>query len=133
MDQQNIRQGLIDTDILIDASRGLAQAGEFLNSLLCGSGVTISAVSAMELIAGCQNAGQLGSIKQVLRQFTSLPITPDICSRAQALMEAYTLSHGLMLPDALVAATALQSDLALYTRNIRHYRMISELVIIQPY
>ena len=133
MEQPTLRHGLIDTDILIDASRGLPQAGDFLNEMLAGNGITISVVSAMELIAGCRDSVQLANTKQLLTSFTIAPLTEPISSSALNLMASFTLSNGLLLPDALVAATALESGIALYTRNIRHFKMIPELLIIQPY
>lgn len=48
-------------------------------------------------------------------------------------MELFYLSHGLILPDALIAATAMEHNLKLYTRNTRHFRMIPELKVNQPY
>ncbi len=133
MEQQALRNGLIDTDVLIDASRGLAQAREFLNEVSNGGGIIISVISAMELTSGCRDTAQLSSVKQFLAGVTVVPITEAVSVRARQLMETFVLSHGLMLPDALIAATALESSLALYTRNIRHYKMIPELLIIQPY
>lgn len=133
MEQPTHRHGLIDTDILIDASRGVARAGEFLNVMLAGDGVSISVITAMELIVGCRDTTQLTNVKQLLSTFNIMPLTEAISGRAQRLMEAFTLSHRLLMPDALAAATALQSDIALYTRNIRHFKMIPELLIIQPY
>ena len=41
--------GLIDTDILIDAMRGLPDAVAFVSALQTAGGVQISVVSAMEL------------------------------------------------------------------------------------
>jgi predicted nucleic acid-binding protein len=133
VEQPTHRHGLIDTDILIDASRGLACAGEFLNEILAGEGVVISAISAMELASGCRDTAQLAMVKGVLTRFSVVPLTESVSSRARTLIETFTLSHRLGIPDALIAATALESGLALYTRNIRHYRMIPELLIIQPY
>jgi len=133
VEQPTLRHGLIDTDILIDASRGLAQAGEFLNEMLAGDGVTVSVITAMELVVGCRDSAQLTNVKQLLASFTIAPVTEAISARAQGLVETFSLSHGLLPPDALVAATALESGIALYTRNIRHFKMIPELLIIQPY
>ena len=133
MEEAADQAALIDTDILIDASRGLIQAGVLLNDILRGPGISTSAISAMELIAGCRDSGHLSNIKQLLRQFSILPVTPEVTQRALTLMETFTLSHGLALPDALIAATAIESGIALYTRNVRHFRMIPELLIIQPY
>lgn len=48
------------------------------------------------------------------------------------LMEGYSLSHKLSLPDALIAATALVHDLELYTLNSKDFRFISTLKRYQP-
>ena len=50
---------LIDTDILVDALRGITDAVDFLASLQADSALQISVISAMELIAGCRNAREL--------------------------------------------------------------------------
>jgi predicted nucleic acid-binding protein len=133
VEQPPLRHGLIDTDILVDASRGFSGSGEFLNEMLAADGIVISAISSMELISGCRDGVQLAKLKEAMARFSIVPLTEAISNRAQTLMEAFTLSHRLGIPDALIAATALESGLALYTRNIRHYKMIPELLIIQPY
>ena len=48
-------------------------------------------------------------------------------------MQSFSLSHGLLLPGALIAATALEDDWKLYTKNVRHFRMIPGLNIVRPY
>ncbi len=133
MEQPTLRRGLIDTDILVDWSRGFTQATEFLNEAFGSTGITISAVTVLELIAGCRNSAQLADVKRSLARFTVLPLNERVSNITQSLMEEFTLSHGLLLADALIAAAALDSGLALYTKNIRHFRMIPELLIIQPY
>ncbi|MBP6676490.1 MAG: PIN domain-containing protein, partial [Vitreoscilla sp.] len=45
------------------------------------------------------------------------------------LMEAMTLSHGLQMGDALIAATALEHGLPLLTGNVRHFAAIPSLLI----
>jgi predicted nucleic acid-binding protein len=47
------------------------------------------------------------------------------------LMESYALSHSLTIPDALIAATALDHDLSPYTLNIRDFRFIPELKLFR--
>jgi predicted nucleic acid-binding protein len=133
LDDQSLRAALIDTDILVDASRGIGEAGQLLDVHLRGDGITISAVSAMELVAGCRDAAQLKEVKEFLSVVRIVPISEAVSERAQSLMEAYSLSHGLLLPDALIAATALQADLALCTRNVRHFSMIADLHVVTPY
>ena len=88
MDQPPHRHGLVDTDILIDASRGIAQAGEFLNEIKRHVGITVSVISTMELVAGCRDSAQLRQTKSFLEQLTTLPLSEAISNRAQNLMDS---------------------------------------------
>lgn len=125
--------GLIDTDILIDAERGLADAVTFLAAQHAVAGVRISIVSAMELITGCRNSAELAKVRQFLQSVTILPIDVAISQAAFGMVESFNLSHGSRIPDALIAATALISGLPLYTKNVRHFQMIAPSSIIRPY
>ncbi|MBL8187717.1 MAG: type II toxin-antitoxin system VapC family toxin [Acidobacteria bacterium] len=127
------RQGVIDTDILIDATHKLPDALNVLAAQLVIGGIKISIVSAMELIQGSRNSSELSQIQQFLRQVSVIPINAQTSQTAKELMEQFFLSHGLVIPDALIAATALENDLTLYSKNIRHYKMIPNLSVIRPY
>lgn len=124
--------GVIDSNILIHAMNGVVDAVAFLEEWQ-GIGVQISIVSAMELIAGCRDKTEMAELQKFFQRCTFLPITATVSQVAFRLMESFYLSHGLVLPDALIAATAMEHDLTLYTRNTRHFRMIPELKIRQPY
>ena len=124
--------GVIDSNILIDAMNGVVAAVAFLAEQQ-ETEVQISIVSAMELIAGCRDKTEMRELQKFLERCTFLPITATISQVAFQLMESFYLSHGLTLPDALIAATAIEHDLTLYTRNTRHFRMIPQLEINQPY
>ena len=47
--------------------------------------------------------------------------------QAIALMESLTLSHGLQMGDALIAATALEQWLTLLTGNVKYFRAVGGL------
>ena len=64
-----------------------------------------------------------------LRQAEVRPITETITFRATELMETMTLSHGLQMGDALIAATALEHGIPLLTGNVRHFAAIPALRI----
>ena len=123
---------VIDSNILIDAMNGIVDAVVFLEEQQMAE-VQISVVSAMELIAGCRDKTEMRELQRFLQRCKLLPISAAASHVAFQLMESFYLSHGLVLPDALIAATALEHDLTLYTRNTRHFRMIPELKISQPY
>lgn len=58
-----------------------------------------------------------------------LPVTTAISTRAMALIDQLALSCGLRLPDALIAATAIQHHLPLLTGNAKHFEPIEGLTI----
>lgn len=49
-----------------------------------------------------------------------------------ALLKTYRLSHGLLIADALIAATALTLDISIVSKNQKDYRFISGLRLL-PY
>ena len=55
-----------------------------------------------------------------------------ISERAVELLRRYRLSHGLLVPDALIAATSLFWDIPFLTKNQRDYRFIEGLNLL-PY
>ena len=67
-----------------------------------------------------------------MRRFASVPVDAAICERAVDLVRRYHLSHGLLLADALIAATALVHALLLLTKNARDFRFVTGLTL-EPY
>ncbi|HRQ38276.1 MAG TPA: type II toxin-antitoxin system VapC family toxin [Chloroflexota bacterium] len=99
---------VVDTDILIDAGRGVAQAVNFLAALEKQGTVAISVVTQMELMVGCQNKRELQGLGKFLQRFYLLKLDEAVTDEAVKLLEQYRLSHGLLIPDALIAATAIR-------------------------
>lgn len=125
--------GLIDTDIIIDAQRGMPSAVAFLTAQRTASGVHISIISAMELVIGCRNADELAQVQEFIRYVKVEATSMEASRTAYHLMESFFLSHGLLIPDALIAGTAITCGLTLYTKNVRHFVMIPNLVVVRPY
>ncbi|KNZ32898.1 MAG: twitching motility protein PilT [Methylibium sp. NZG] len=119
---------LVDTDVLIWHLRGYPQATRRLDEL--GS-LTLSAISWLEVLQGMRNKAELVAVKKMLqhRAATLLPVSEAITQRAIELMEAITLSHGLQMGDALIAATALDHGLPVLTANIKHFGAVDGLKV----
>lgn len=119
---------LVDTDVLIWHLRGLPQATRRLDQL---PNLIISAVTWLELLQGFRNKAEMVAVQKSfeMRKAQRLPLTSTITDRATALMESLTLSDGLQLGDALIAATALEHNLTLLTGNIKHFESIAQLKI----
>ena len=124
---------LIDTDVLIDYTRGVADAAAFLSARRMAGELRTSIVSAMELVRGCLNGVELRMVQRLLAAMVIVPINEAVSQRAYNLVGTYALSHALDIPDALIAATALEHELTVFTVNIRDFRMIPALDVIRPY
>ena len=85
----------------------------------------------MELVRGCRNRLELERLSKDLnrRQAVILPVSEAISERAMALLEAHSLGDGLLLADALIAATAIEHGLTLSSANSKHFRPIQGLVL----
>jgi len=59
--------------------------------------------------------------------FIVLPFTENIGHRASIYIEEYTLSSGLRYGDAIIAATAVENNIPLFSSNTKHFKMIKEL------
>ena len=59
--------GVIDSNILIDAMNGIVDAVAFLAEQQV-TGIQISIVSAMELIAGCRNKTEMTELLRMIPQ-----------------------------------------------------------------
>ena len=119
---------LVDTDVLIWHLRGYPQATRRLDEL--GS-LTLSAISWLEVLQGMRNKAELVAVKKMLdkRSARLLPVTETITLRAIELMESLTLSHGLQMGDALIAATAIEHQLPVLTANVKDFSAVEALQV----
>lgn len=122
---------IVDTDILIDAGRQIPEAIEYLRSREATSTLAVSSVTQMEMIIGCRNKREYADLEKFLRRFRILPLTSDISDMAVNLLSQYNLSHGLLIADALIAATAITYSESLATKNQRDFRFIDGLDLLQ--
>ncbi|GAA4792015.1 hypothetical protein GCM10023231_19950 [Olivibacter ginsenosidimutans] len=57
----------------------------------------------------------------------------EISTVALQLIEKYTLSHHLDVPDAFIATTAIVKGISLYTLNLKHFKYIDGLKLYTDY
>lgn len=121
---------LIDTDILIDVGRNISEAVNCLQNIKSSSGLAISVVTKMELIIGCANKREMQILDSFLQQFHLIKIDDSISDKAVELLGLYRLSHGLLIADSLIAATAIVWGYPFITKNQRDYRFIQGLNLL---
>ncbi len=107
---------LVDTDIFIDHLRGAVELKAGKHRL------SYSVVTRAELFAGSEGTG---AAARLLAPFREIPVDRPIAERAGRIRR----ESGLRLPDALIAATALERKLSLATRNTKHFEDVRGLKI----
>jgi len=89
--------GLIDSDILIDLERGIADAMDFFAAQHRLGRVQISSISAMELIQGCRNKLEITKVEKSLLSMVIHEVSAAESRHARAWLTQFSLSHGLKL------------------------------------
>jgi len=119
---------LFDSDVLIWVLRDHVAAEQFVAD---GDTRSLSIITYMELVQGARDRQDLHRVKSMLHDFgfEMIPLSEAIGHRASIYLEEHTLSSGLEMADALVAATAVERNLRLGTANLKHYRPIKDLEI----
>ena len=56
--------------------------------------------------------------------FELITLDDKISKTSINLIRTYARSHGLLFPDSLIAASALESGIKLFTKNIRDFTFI---------
>ena len=117
-----------DTNLFIAIFKGEAH----LKSWVEKSDSAINTIIYLELIQGAKNKAEVAKIEKYLNRFELLHFDKAVSQKSIELVRTYSKSHGLMMPDAIVAATCLENDLTLITYNVKDFRFIDGLKILRP-
>jgi predicted nucleic acid-binding protein len=121
---------LVDTDIFIKIYRGDKEKHKAIAPIQ--DNLAISAITAIELMMGAKNKKKQIEVSKTIKAYFFCDITSAIGARAFTLVKKYGLSHFIGVADALIAATAIENKISLYTDNISDYEFIKELKLYKP-
>ncbi|MEO1451557.1 MAG: type II toxin-antitoxin system VapC family toxin [Bacteroidota bacterium] len=92
--------------------------------------VLISVVTEWEVLAGARNKQAYDSLRKALKRYNIIELGSEISQHAGILLKTYQLSHGMSIPDALIAATSIKYGLKLKTSNIKDFQFIPGLELM---
>ena len=119
-----------DTNIIIELYKGNPAILKTLKSI-GQQNISVSIITAGELIYGALNKRELARIKKDIAHLQILGIDEAVCDKFLTLMSTYALSHQLSLPDGFIAATALAHQIPLYTLNKKDFKYIKGLKLYE--
>jgi tRNA(fMet)-specific endonuclease VapC len=122
---------VIDTSLFIEHLRAKNKTQTTLFQLSSTELRYASAITVYELLTGATDAMKIASVRHELQGLLILPFTTQVSEKAAEISHNLR-RRGLMieLPDSLIAATALVSDLPIKTLNIRHFERVEGLVLV---
>jgi len=112
---------LLDTGLVIRHLRGERRIVRLLRELGKKERLAISTITRIEVIAGMHPEERYHT-RKLLSRFLNYGVTKEIADRTGDLLREYRQrGQTLALPDAIIAATALQHQLTLITLNPKDY------------
>ena len=121
---------LLDTTVLIDIFRGKENTVSLITKLAEELPLAVSAVTIGEIYSGIRETEQK-RVQEFLDSLVLYPIDGGIAYKAGVYRRDYRkkgITLGLL--DCFIAATAVEFNLTLVTKNLRHFPML-ELSIIE--
>lgn len=119
---------LIDTNVFSKIFKGDIKLAKFVEKNESYVDTTIY----IECLQGSKSNREKRVLEKFLQKFPLLPIMPVNSVIAIGLIRKYSNSHGLLLADALIASTALESGLTILTHNIKDFSFIDGLKYLKP-
>jgi predicted nucleic acid-binding protein len=115
---------LVDSDILIEVSRGKNAeiVAKWIGLSESDAAILYSPVSVAELWSGARPS-EHKALNNLFAALTCAPISEETGREAGKYLNQYRRSHAVEIADALIAAGAVVSNAALWTRNRKHYPM----------
>lgn len=121
---------VVDTTILIDHLRGRPEAREWLLNHQT-DGLTISVIARAEVLGGLR-PGEEEATWALLDRLPTLDVSTEVADIAARYRRQFRKSHGMLLPDALIAGIARTHDKTLVTLNSRDFPM-DDIRVTRPY
>lgn len=117
---------LCDTNVLIEFYKNNPPVNQILRDV-GKDNLALSIVTEAELYFGALNKAELQMIQRHLASLHRFGLDTAVSNQFLQLMETYSLSHKLSIPDALIAATALVHQVELFTFNVKDFHFIPGL------
>jgi len=121
---------LLDTNVLVYHLAGEPAATKFLEETIARRSFYLSILSMIEFLGWQGHTEEkFAECKGLVELATVLPVSKEVADRAIELRR----SKRIKLADAVIASTALVNNLQLVTGNVRDFRGIRDLQIINPF
>lgn len=121
---------IADTDVLIDTLRGREPTASRVMAALEADALATTTISAFELWSGASSARANEAVSALLAPLELLPVTAASARAAADIQLALSgQGQGIGMADSLIAGICMASGASLLTRNVKHFRRVTGLVL----
>lgn len=117
---------ICDTNIFIHLFRNDKPTIDALDKIGT-SNILMPSITEMELCRGMRNQLELKKMLSNIDNYSIIDLDAKTSAIARHLIKCYHLSHGMQIPDALIAASAVAYQLPLFTYNTKDFQYIKNL------
>jgi hypothetical protein len=116
---------LLDTSVLVALIRQQPPAMAWI-ARQSRRPLAISSASVLEIERGVENDSDRAKARSAMAHLVVIGMDEAIAARAGAILRRYQPSHGIDIPDAIIAATSLVTRTPLRTHNLKHFPMLDD-------
>lgn len=117
---------LCDTNIFIHLFKKDKKTIKILHKI-DSKNILMPAITVMELFRGMRNKKELTEMIKKIDNYSIFDIDRNTSKLARELIKKYHLSKGMDIPDSLIAASAKNYNLELFTYNTKDFKFITGL------
>ena len=119
---------VVDTNVFSRIFTGDKAVKEFIETLPAA----VCTVVYVECLQGSKSNREKRIVERYIARFELCHLTSAISTRTIDLIRTYSNTHGLLLADALIAATCLEGNLTLVTYNVNDFQFVQDLKYLKP-
>lgn len=124
--------GIVDTSVIISFLRGFDPVARRLAALIEDNRVILSSVTVFELFVGVEVGTRAeAAVRELTSVLPVLPLDRDAAHKAAEVERDLRRSREVIgTRDTFIAGLALSNNLPVYTQDVRHFRRVRGLTVI---
>jgi predicted nucleic acid-binding protein len=133
MSKATLKAGLVDTKLLLDILNATVEATQFAMEIFPSTLFQVSEFSMLVALTTAKDANEYAERETFFQRNVVHGLTARIVRRARKLLSSLPAPSPITADDAIIAATAIEHSLPLYTLDTTRFANLSGLATIKPY